>query len=327
MRNRLREIADLALFAFVVEFGGISKCAVQLGLQRTTVSRRIKRLECTLGVRLLDRATNSVTTTTAGRGCFERGVGILTAAEEARRSALNERGEHGEPAGSGIVLAAPAIVLGQHLRAAIDRFQQRFEPADIVPMISDRWDDGLAAKADLAVVIGEVVSSTVQTVKLADVAQVLVASPRYLQQQGTPATPADLAKHRCVVDASDEARQSWLFRGEPASVSLDADRWQVVPDLLGAREAARAGLGIARLPAFVCAELAASEQLVPVLTEYELLSCPLSLVMPQRSVFRRDVVALKDQITAVFDTGPADLRQLEISSRVRRPSPPHGVSH
>ena len=70
MYGELKQVADLALFAKIVQTGGISKCAADLGMERTTISRRLGSLERQLGVRLLDRTPKHIAVTDAGRRCL-----------------------------------------------------------------------------------------------------------------------------------------------------------------------------------------------------------------------------------------------------------------
>ena len=57
---------DLRVFLAVARAGSISAGAKQLGVQHSTVSRRIRKLEHDLGVRLLERKNSGYELTTAG---------------------------------------------------------------------------------------------------------------------------------------------------------------------------------------------------------------------------------------------------------------------
>ena len=83
MQGELRQVADLALFAKIVETGGISRCAADLGMERTTISRRLGTLERALGVKLLDRTPKYIVVTEAGRRCLEQCEQLLEAAQNA----------------------------------------------------------------------------------------------------------------------------------------------------------------------------------------------------------------------------------------------------
>ncbi|MBX3680644.1 MAG: LysR family transcriptional regulator [Rhodocyclaceae bacterium] len=59
---------DLMIYAAVVEAGSFTRAAAQLGLPKSSVSRRIAALEDELGERLLTRTTRSLTITDFGEG-------------------------------------------------------------------------------------------------------------------------------------------------------------------------------------------------------------------------------------------------------------------
>lgn len=60
------EILDLKAFLAVLDAGGFQNAALQLNMSQPTVSRRVKALEATLGVTLLQRTTRHITLTGVG---------------------------------------------------------------------------------------------------------------------------------------------------------------------------------------------------------------------------------------------------------------------
>ena len=63
---------DLILFALIVDYGSFSKAAESAGITSSVVSKRIGRLEKSLGARLLYRTTRSLTLTESGQGSTNR---------------------------------------------------------------------------------------------------------------------------------------------------------------------------------------------------------------------------------------------------------------
>lgn len=74
---------DLDVFAHVVTARSMSAAARELNLSPAVISKRIRRLEDRLGVRLLQRTTRQLSLTEAGQGFYERVVSILGSIEEA----------------------------------------------------------------------------------------------------------------------------------------------------------------------------------------------------------------------------------------------------
>ena len=65
-------ISDLAAFCAIIELGSFRAAAKQLRVTPSALSHRIKNLEDSLQVRLLNRTTRSVAPTDAGRALYDR---------------------------------------------------------------------------------------------------------------------------------------------------------------------------------------------------------------------------------------------------------------
>ncbi|MFP6516367.1 LysR family transcriptional regulator, partial [Pseudomonas aeruginosa] len=63
---------DALIFTRVVEYHSFTQAAQSLGMQKSTVSRRIALLEERLGVRLLNRTTRKLRLTEVGQAYYER---------------------------------------------------------------------------------------------------------------------------------------------------------------------------------------------------------------------------------------------------------------
>src|SRR5512147_558974 len=68
----MSRIGDAEVFVAVVDSGGFTAAARELGLSQPAVSRRVTGLEARLGVRLLARSTRQIRPTDAGRSFYER---------------------------------------------------------------------------------------------------------------------------------------------------------------------------------------------------------------------------------------------------------------
>ncbi len=103
------DFLGIQAFLAIVECGSFQLAATQLNLSQTAVSHRMRKLEETLGVRLIARTTREVSLTDAGRALLPRA-----------RSAVQELGiscetvrKHGQNANNWLVLAClPTLASG-----------------------------------------------------------------------------------------------------------------------------------------------------------------------------------------------------------------------
>jgi DNA-binding transcriptional LysR family regulator len=247
------ENTELLAFAEAVEAGSLSRAAAKLGVPRATLSRRLARLEERLGARLIRRTTRSLTITDAGETLYRHARIALDAVREAeasiRRSDAMVRGD--------LRVALPPVVSA----ALLDLFAgfaaaypevrlQTSSSTRLVDLRRDGYDVALRASAHFE---PGLVART-----LARFEFLAVASPAYLAAHGTPASPRDLRRHRCLMGfARGELPEThWTVGGR--RIHLDGVLFSHSPTMLV--RAAERGLGIAVVPSLaVQSQLARGE--------------------------------------------------------------------
>lgn len=106
--------------------------------------------------------------------------------------------------------------------------------------------------------------------RLGTVRWLLVASPGYLHERGTPVTPRDLLKHACIYLGETANDNRWRFRRGTETQSVEV-KGRYIANHAGARlEAAQQGFGIASVPEFAAADALLSGELVQVLPDWRL---------------------------------------------------------
>lgn len=271
--------ADLLLFAAAVEHGGFAAAARELGIPKSTLSKRLAVLEASLGARLVHRTSRSFTLTDLGREVHEhaRAARIeLDAAEQIVRRRM------AEPAGT--VRITASVPDAQDLLARLLPGVAQAYPALRIDLdVTDRFVDLVEEGYDLALRshFSPLPDSGLVQRALQSQEVVLVASPGYLSAQGEPATPGDLARHDGLLVAS--RRPSWRLSGP------QGEEAEVVPHArMAANEsgvllsAASAGVGIACLPVRMCEAAFGSGALRRVLPGWTAGTVTTSVVMPHR---------------------------------------------
>ena len=297
MSIELRYTADLALFTRVVQCGSISDCAVSVGLERTTVSRRIAWLERYLGVKLLDRSAKRIAVTEAGERCFEMGVKMTRAAEDARSMAMNRKlaTEH-RP----VVIGASIAAFESFLKSILEGFSARHPDKQHELHLTETWQQGIPAEVDIGISLQRLRPGGVLQQKAGSVAQLLCASPAYLDSAPAAESPDDLLQHSWISEHAQGGRFSLKLFQDANYRKLTLTARHVVSHALEVRQAALAGLGICCLPEFMCREFLEQGRLQPVLPGYEPLPADLYLVSPKSALERHNVASVRTYLESAM---------------------------
>src|ERR1700688_437315 len=130
------DLEDLRTFVEVADAGGLTPAARRLGLSKSIVSRRLVRLEETLGVQLLSRTTHGAALTEAGATFREHAARVaaeLDAAQEAISPAGDLRGL--------LRIAAPLSFGPMHLAPVFAELARRHPLLHVRTVYSDRFVD------------------------------------------------------------------------------------------------------------------------------------------------------------------------------------------
>ena len=293
MNDRLNQ---LSLFVRTVETGSFSKTAREAGLSQPSVSRAIAALEARLGATLLRRTTRRLATTDVGHALAMSAREALAAIDDAENAA------RGADRLSGVLRVSLPTAYG--VRQIIPRlpgFVALQPELRIELMMSDRYDDLVAAGADLALRLGNQPDSAFLTRKLASTARIVVASPDYLRRRGVPAKVAELVQHDCLGGPADADRDVWSFRrgGKPEEVSVDV-RVRTGSGV-GVIACAVAGLGIAIASTWMCEHELRDGRLARILEDYALEPIDAYVVFTSGRQPSRKARAFSDYLSAALN--------------------------
>ena len=271
---------DLYYYAMVVKHGGFAAAGRELGVPKSRLSRHVNRLEERLGVRLLQRSTRRFVVTDTGENLYRHCQAMLAEAESAFEVVEQAQSE---PRGL-LRVACPIALASTQLAPLIPRFLRRYPKVRLDLHVDNRRIDVLAERFDAALRVRTEPSGEDGLVmrRFAELCELLVASPDYLEQAGQPAHPDDLRRLSTLSFAPGET-QHWTLNG-PNGQQVDIEH---APRLLShnfpvLRQAALDGLGIALLPASVIEADLASGRLVHVLPDWRLPQGVLHVVFPSR---------------------------------------------
>jgi DNA-binding transcriptional LysR family regulator len=296
-----RLVANVGVLAAIVEGGSFARAADALGLSPSGVSRAIARLESSVGVRLLDRTTRSVTLTDEGRRLYGE-IGPLL-------SGIGDAFTH--TAGSSSVVRGrlrinvDAFYSRMMLAPHIGRFLERHPEIALELITRDHLGDLVGEGFDIAVRFGQPPSSSLVARKLFETRTVTVAAPSYVEKHGRPTRPSELADHACIQvrnSLTGEPLGDWQYHQQGSEIQSvkTAGRLLVteVGTMLGA---CLAGVGIARVKAIGIRDLLAQGLLVELLPDWHGETFPLYALYPSSHLPAAKVRAFIDFVVEVID--------------------------
>lgn len=287
------DLNDMLVFAEVARTGSLTAAGTVLGMPKTTVSRRLSKLEQRLGTRLLDKSTRKLELTEVGIAYLARCLPILEDVEAARDFAttLTET-----PRGRLRVSAPPDF--SEICAGPLAGFSLRYPEVSLEFDVSARHVDLIGERIDIAVRAGHLADSTLIARHLGDMTRSLYAGAAYVEREGLPVTPADLARHHFVLLRGARSIQNHevLSRGRQ-QVEIRMPGRIEANSLSMVRELTAAGSGIAILPDAMMSKH--RQHLVRVLPEWHLASTPVHLVMPSRRFVPRKTQAFIEYVTEI----------------------------
>lgn len=296
------DLNDIWLFVHVVRAGSFAAAGRKLSMPPNTISRRLQTLEANMGVRLLQRSTRQLNMTAAGREFFERCAPGL---EDIEHASVSLTESQGEPTGS-LRVAAPVDFFDNFSIEWMHEFMHLYPKVQLEFVLNDGRADLIAEGIDLAFRGGVLPDSSLVARKLVQSHLALIASPRYLERQGTPQALSDLVAHACLATSQAPQHTVWKLEGPHGPESV-----RVVPRLCvntaqGQLRAARAGLGIALLPTMLASEDLRNGTLVNILPDYQRDTMGFYAVYVHRRQLPSAVSALIEFFADKLERGIAD---------------------
>lgn len=257
-------LAAMNMFIRVVETGSFSAVAKELNSTQPTISKNIAELETWLGAKLLNRSTRSLRLTESGTDYYERCVAILQDVEDAEQ---NVGLLQTQP--KGLVRVSAAVAFGDlHVVPRLAGFYEQYPDIRIDISLNDRIVDLVEDGIDVAFRMGNLPESNLIAQTLCSSPILTVASPSYLEAQGTPQRPGDLETHNYIVYTGfgQSGQTTFTEDGRPLQVRVDGNLQSNNSEVL--RSALLAGLGISRVPRWLVGDKLATGELIEVLNGY-----------------------------------------------------------
>ena len=292
------KLLAMKVFVRVVEAGGITRAADSLRMPKSTVATLLQKLEGQLGVKLLNRTTRRIALTPDGALYYQDCQDILARVAETEESLIRRNAS----ARGRLRVDVPTLMARLVIVPALPHFFERYPDIQLELSSNERQANLIEDGIDCAVWSGELPDSSLVARPIGQLYFATCAAPAYLTRHGYPEHPDDLNEHHCINRFSPRSGDvaSWVFaKGNeriqttlPGHVALDDENSYVA--------AAEAGLGIARMPAFVAKEAIEAGRLELVLGDWFPEPSPLFVVYPHKRHLSNKVRVFVDWIAGLF---------------------------
>lgn len=235
-------VQDLEAVIAIARRLSFRAAALDLGVSATALSVAVGRLEASLGVRLFNRTTRSVSLTDAGRVFIEQ-VGPALQGFHGAMDAV--RSQQATPSGT-LRINAFASAAREILAPLVLEFLRRNPQVHVDIVTEGRLVDIVAEGFDLGVRVADLVPSDMIAVPLRRARRfAVVGAPAHLQKHGSPRVPPDLLQHPCIrVRLPNGALYRWQFEKGGRAAVIDVKGPITLDEASLARTAVLHGIGL-----------------------------------------------------------------------------------
>jgi DNA-binding transcriptional LysR family regulator len=234
---------DLRFLLAVAQTGSTLAAGRSLGVNQSTVQRRLAEMERQLGARLVERLPQGYRLTDLGAAVLPAAEGVAAAAAVFAQALEDQARLH-----RGVVrLTCPEPIAFRLTQSGfLDRFHAAHPDLTVEFVLSDQYVDLAKGEADVALRSGDTDDSVLVGRKIADSLWAVYASRQYVERNGAPASVEDMGRHPLIGFEESMARHRallWL-----KEVAPDATYAARNTSVLGLIYAVKAGVGVAPLP-------------------------------------------------------------------------------
>ena len=276
----MNNLNDLVIFAKVVDCGSFSQAAEQLGMTKSSVSKKIAQLEKSLNAKLLQRTTRKIGITEVGQSVYQHSQRIL-----AEMDAITNTVADAQHSPTGLLKVSASRLFGRiKIAPLLPEFLHRYPDIQVSLQLAEQAVDLIGDNFDLSLYTGELEDSSLISQPLFTINIVTCASPLYLSRHGVPTKPHHLEQHNYL---------QWQQGGRAPYTHLRLEKHGQIEqpkinsnllsnDIFAIREAAIGHGGITMLPDFAVEEAVKMGKLELVLKDYTISQYPISMLYADR---------------------------------------------
>ncbi len=229
-------LKNLSIFIRTIETGSFTRCAHEMGVSQSMISKAINALEDELKVKLLVRNTRKLSLTEDGKRILKGAQSVV----ESYESLIESSHQAFTPSGT-IRVTCPTALGSIYLVPKLRQFLKLYPEINVQLLVTDSFLDFVGEDIDVALRVGELKVEHVVAKRVGWLPRMVVASKMYLTENGVPKTLSDLKNQNCIV-VGNSLTTSWPIENRKGGVPIRGSI--LVDNHLILRSAVQSGLGI-----------------------------------------------------------------------------------
>lgn len=277
--RKIRSLAELEVFRTVARLGSFSAASESLALTKSAVGKNIARMEAKFNGPLFFRKDGKQHLTALGQRLLTASDRLLFEADYLEEYVSDS----GEEISGSFSINVPISFGRRCLMTHLIRFAQRYSSIDLEVSFSDRFIDISEEPYDLCVRLGDQIEEHSATaIDIGTQHYGLYASPEYISARGIISSLKDISRHSFIAFGSGMAHSNLEFKINGRRFHEAIRTKYVFGDGESMLQATIQGLGVAKLPDWLCKHAVEEGSLLQLCENWSFQSRPIRVVLSKK---------------------------------------------
>ena len=289
---KMDKLECINLFCVVARLNSFTAAANELNVTQSAVSKKIAWLEHKLGFNLFERSARKINLTDAGKSYLAFCVQLV---EQINVTEQTLKGEQAKVSGR-LKISAPSAFATNMLSQPVAEFLSQHSEVKLEVSVNDQQVDLYKDDVDIALRAAHLPDSGLKAKRILDHELCYFAAPDYLEHNGNPSAPSDLAYHQCITYSLSRPSNVWFINQQKHSVLefIKSDSPEFIVQM------ALMGCGIAGMPKWMVQDKLNEGALVELFTDCEKASLPMYAVYKNADYIPFKIRAFVDYLSRYF---------------------------
>lgn len=286
----MRDLNEIECFIMAVKSKSFTMAAKKMGIPKSTLSRKVKKLEERLKVTLLIRTTRSIHLTEEGKLYFDKLASIFKGIDHVEDLISNKK----EKIEGTLRITVPLILGSGEFIKILSDFTKEYSDVYVDFVATDELIDLVDDGFDLGIRVGALKDSSLVSRQIQLVENKIITTPKMLKKIGSNHSINKLDPKYCLAFSPKGSVFPWNLKNKTAKKTIIPNSKLKVNHLQSLKDALLNDLGFALLPTVMVSDELKNGELVIAFQDWSSESVPVQIVYPAQKYVAPKVRAFVD---------------------------------